>query len=226
MYVRLDVTVEDDWLAAVDEATSRYGKLDVLINNAGIPNLAPTEALTLDDWSAVIAVNQTGVFLGMRSVPPAMRSAGGGSIVNVSSIDGLIGSSNSPAYVASKLAVRGMTKVAAIELGKEGIRVNSIHPGGIMTPMFTEAFPLEAAEAMFQMARRRRTGRSEEVAEMAKWLALDLSSYSTGAEIVIEGGWKAGFALPEDEEQEVSSAGDLRLKVTDSRGKLLRAAAR
>lgn len=197
-YVHLDVTSEADWEAAVDEATSRYGKLDVLINNAGIFRLAPVEAMILDDWSAVIAVNQTGVFLGMRSVIPAMRAAGGGSIVNISSIDGMIGSSNSLAYVASKFAVRGMTKVAAIELGKDGIRVNSIHPGGIMTPMVTEALPAEAAEGMFKMTPLGRIGQPEEVAEMAKWLASDLSSYSTGSEFVIDGGWTAGFAIPEE----------------------------
>ena len=196
-YVHLDVTSESDWQAAVDEATSRYGKLDVLVNNAGIFRLSPIEALSKDEWSLIIDVNQTGVFLGMRSVIAAMKDAGGGSVINVSSIDGLIGSANSLAYVASKFAVRGMTKVAALELGKYGIRVNSIHPGGIMTPMVTDALPAEAVEGMFQAMPLGRIGQPEEVAELAKWLASDLASYSTGSEFVIDGGWTAGFALPE-----------------------------
>ena len=196
-YVHLDVTSESDWQAAVSEATSRYGKLDILVNNAGILRLSPIEALSKEEWSLIIDVNQTGVFLGMRSVIAAMKDAGGGSIINISSIDGLTGSSNSLAYAASKFAVRGMTKVAAIELGKYGIRVNSVHPGGIMTPMVTDALPAEVLDGMFQAMPLGRIGQPEEVAEMAKWLASDQASYSTGSEFVIDGGWTAGFALPE-----------------------------
>ena len=135
----------------------------------------------------------------MQSAVQTMKAAGGGSIVNISSIDGLIGSSDSLAYVASKFAVRGMTKVAALELGKFGIRVNSVHPGGIDTPMVAEALPAEVVEPMFSPLPLGRIGRPEEVAELATWLASDASSYSTGSEFVIDGGWTAGFALPSQE---------------------------
>ncbi len=195
IYVHLDVTSETDWSAAVAEARSSFGGLDVLVNNAGILKLAPLESMTLDDYTAVINVNQTGVFLGMRAVVEAMKAAGGGSIVNISSIDGLFGSTNSLAYVASKFAVRGMTKVAAIELGPSGIRVNSIHPGGVLTPMVTDALTDEQAQALFEDIPLRRIGMPEEVAKMALWLASDGASYSTGSEFVIDGGFTAGFTL-------------------------------
>lgn len=198
LYRHLDVTKESDWVAAVEESTSAFGRLDILINNAGIFRLAPLEAVTLEDYMAVINVNQVGVFLGMRAVLDAMKSSGGGSIVNISSIDGLVGSSNSFAYVASKFAVRGMTKVAAIELGPHGIRVNSIHPGGIETPMVTDAIGVDQAAEMFKSVPLGRIGAPEEVAKMALWLASDEASYSTGSEFVIDGGWTAGFSLAQD----------------------------
>jgi len=196
-YCHLDVSSAASWKEAVDSALAHFGKVDVLVNNAGIFRQASIEDLTQDEWATVIAVNQTGVFLGMQAVVPAMKAAGGGSIVNISSIDGLIGSSNSLAYVASKFAVRGMTKVAALELGKHGIRVNSIHPGGIDTPMVHEALPEEAINTMFNAMPLGRIGRPEEVSELVTWLASDAASYSTGSEFVIDGGWTAGFGLPE-----------------------------
>ena len=198
-YQHLDVSSAESWRQVVEFTVARFGKLDVLVNNAGIFRSAPLESLTEDDWASVIAVNQTGVFLGMQSAVQAMKAAGGGSIVNISSIDGLIGSSDSLAYVASKFAVRGMTKVAALELGKFGIRVNSVHPGGIDTPMVADALPAEVVEQMFSPLPLGRIGRPEEVAELATWLASDASSYSTGSEFVIDGGWTAGFALPSQE---------------------------
>lgn len=197
-YRHLDVTSETDWSAAVEDATTAFGRLDILINNAGIFRLAPLEAVTLEEYRTVIEINQVGVFLGMRAVVSAMRSAGGGSIVNISSIDGLVGSANSLAYVASKFAVRGMTKVAAIELGPAGIRVNSIHPGGIQTPMVSEAIGDEVAAQIFKSVPLGRIGKPEEVARMAMWLASDEASYSTGSEFVIDGGWTAGFVLGEE----------------------------
>ncbi len=134
-YLRLDVTSEASWQAAVKAAVSKFGKLNVLVNNAGIVKVTDLADCPLEEYMQVIQVNQVGVFLGMKTVVPAMKQAGGGSIVNISSIDGLIGMTGGTAYCASKFAVRGMTKVAALELGKDGIRVNSIHPGGILTPM-------------------------------------------------------------------------------------------
>ena len=198
-YHHLDVTSADSWRETVEAAVSHFGGLDVLVNNAGIFRTAPLESLGEDVWESVIAVNQTGVFLGMKSAVPAMKSSGGGSIINISSIDGLIGSTESLAYVASKFAVRGMTKVAALELGKFGIRVNSVHPGGINTPMVTVALPSEAIGPMFSAMPLGRIGRPEEVAELVTWLGSDASSYSTGSEFVIDGGWTAGFAMPAQE---------------------------
>jgi 3alpha(or 20beta)-hydroxysteroid dehydrogenase len=196
LYQHLDVTSADSWREAVASAVGRFGRLDVLVNNAGVYRGTPIESLSQDEWASVIAVNQTGVFLGMQSVLAAMKEAGGGSIVNISSIDGLIGSSNSLAYVASKFAVRGMTKVAALELGKFSIRVNSVHPGGINTAMVTDAVPAEAIGPMFGGMPLGRIGEPEEVAELVTWLASDAASYSTGSEFVIDGGWTAGFAMP------------------------------
>lgn len=197
-YQHLDVTSEASWAAAVEAAEDQFGPVTTLVNNAGIFRLAPIAAVSLEDYRQVIDVNQVGVFLGMKAVAPSMQAAGGGSIINISSIDGMIGSSNSLAYVASKFAVRGMTKVAAIELGPVGIRVNSIHPGGIRTPMITEAGIDDAqAEAMFGTVPLRRIGESEEVANLALYLASDESSYSTGSEFIVDGGWTAGFDFGE-----------------------------
>ena len=195
-YQRLDVTDEGSWAGAIEAAENQFGPVTTLINNAGIFKLAPLTAVTKNEYQQVIDVNQVGVFLGMKAVASSMERAGGGSIINISSIDGLIGSSNSMAYVASKFAVRGMTKVAAIELGPLGIRVNSIHPGGIRTPMLTEAgIDDAAADAMFGTVPLRRIGESEEVANLALYLASEDSSYSTGSEFVVDGGWTAGFSF-------------------------------
>lgn len=197
VYRHLDVASAASWADCVADATERFGKVDILVNNAGIFRMASIEELTHEEWATIIAVNQTGVFYGMQAVIPAMKAAGGGSIVNISSVDGLIASTNSLAYVASKFAVRGMTKVAALELGAHGIRVNSVHPGGIATPMVDEALPAEAVDAMFGAMPLGRIGRAEEVSELVTWLASDAASYSTGSEFVIDGGWTAGFGLPE-----------------------------
>ncbi len=196
LYRHLDVASADSWHAAVQAALEAFDHLDILVNNAGVFRSASIEEMSVDTWDNVISINQTGVFLGMQSVVAPMRAAGGGSIVNISSIDGLIGSSNSLAYVASKFAVRGMTKVAALELGEFSIRVNSVHPGGILTPMVTQALSPEAIEAMFSTVPLGRIGRAEEVAELVTWLASDAASYSTGSEFVVDGGWTAGFQMP------------------------------
>jgi 3alpha(or 20beta)-hydroxysteroid dehydrogenase len=198
VYQHLDVTQATSWADAVQTATSRFGRLDVLVNNAGIFRRGSLVELDLEEWSTVLDVNQTGVFLGMKAVVPSMVEAGGGSIVNISSIDGLIGSSQALAYVASKFAVRGMTKVAALELGGRGIRVNSVHPGGVATPMVSEALSDDEVAGMFSAMPLGRIGRPEEVAELIVWLASDASSYSTGSEFVIDGGWTAGFQMPDE----------------------------
>lgn len=192
-YHPLDVTTESAWRRVADEVRTRHGRLDVLVNNAGVLRLSRLEDTALDDYLAVIRVNQIGVFLGMRTAIPLMRAAGGGSIVNVSSIDGLIGMAYGTSYVASKFAVRGMTKVAALELGKEGIRVNSIHPGGVDTAMVrSNAAPGEPTGA-FSTVPLGRIGTAHDIARMALFLASDDSAYSTGSEFIADGGLTAGF---------------------------------
>lgn len=196
-YTRLDVTSENDWKKAIQATIDQFGKLNVLVNNAGI--ITPVREIgdtSLNDYMKVINVNQVGVFLGMREVVEPMKKAGGGSIVNISSIDGLIGMYGATAYCATKFAVRGMTKVAALELGKYGIRVNSIHPGGVQTKILddTGLSPEDAAEA-FKQIPLGRIGQSEEMATLAAYLASDDASYSTGSEFIADGGLTAGFSL-------------------------------
>lgn len=195
MYQRLDVTREGDWQRVVEETASRFGPVTVLVNNAGIARGAPLAATSLDDYLAVVQVNQVGVFLGMRAVVPAMSAAGGGSIVNVSSVDGMTGMAFVVAYVASKFAVRGMTKVAALELGSLGIRVNSVHPGGVDTPMLRPDGVERDLSAFFARVPLGRIGTVTDVASLVAFLASDDSSYCTGAEFVIDGGLTAGFGL-------------------------------
>ena len=190
VFVRLDVARQADWERAVDEAVSRFGKLTTLINNAGIYWPRGTEEETLEGWNTMIAVNQTGVWLGMKAAVPAMREAGGGAIVNISSLYGLIGSPGSITYHATKGAVRLMTKSAALEYVKEGIRVNSIHPGQIDTPILSGLTP-DQNEQIKAATPMGRLGRPEEIAYGSLYLCSDEAAYTTGAELVIDGGWFA-----------------------------------
>ena len=196
-YMRLDVTKEQDWEAAVAATVKKFGKLNVLVNNAGIITVPKVLAETSTaDYQKVIDVNQLGVFMGMRSVAGAMKDAGGGSIINISSIDGLVGMYGAAAYVASKFAVRGMTKVAALELGRDNIRVNSIHPGGVATKILDDTgLTQDQAGEVFKSVPLGRIGQPREMATLAAYLASDDSSYSTGSEFVADGGMTAGFAL-------------------------------
>ena len=192
-YVRLDVTAEADWTSAVAAAVSRFGKLDVLVNNAGIGGHGRLEDTTLEAWTRVMAVNATGVFLGSKAAIPAMRAAGGGSIVNISSQLGLVGMDNSsPQYQASKGAVRLLTKLTALQYAKDKIRANSVHPGPIVTPM-TEARRADPETYRLMVSRipLGRYGEPEEVAFGVLYLASDESSFVTGSELVIDGGWTA-----------------------------------
>ncbi|MGN2637596.1 glucose 1-dehydrogenase [Nocardia takedensis] len=181
-YVHLDVSDPDQWTAAVATAVDTFGKLDVLVNNAGIVNGGPLGRFDLDKWRRIIDVNLTGTFLGMRAVVDPMIAAGGGSIINVSSIEGLRGAPWAHGYVASKWAVRGLAKSAALELAPHKIRVNSLHPGLIRTPM-TENIPDDLVTIPLG-----RPAASEEVATFVLFLASDESSYATGSEFVVDGG--------------------------------------
>jgi 3alpha(or 20beta)-hydroxysteroid dehydrogenase len=186
-YVHLDVTKPDDWTAAVAIANSAFGGVDILVNNAGIINIGTIEDYELSEWQRILDINLTGVFLGIRAVVPTMKAAGRGSIINISSIEGLAGTIACHGYTASKFAVRGLTKSTALELGPSGIRVNSIHPGLIKTPM-TEWVP----EDIFQTALGR-AAEPVEVSNLVVYLASDESSYSTGSEFVVDGGCTAGL---------------------------------
>jgi len=189
-FVRLDVTKEQDWLNAVSTAASDFGKLTTLINNAGIYWPQGIEAETMEGWNKMIAVNQTGVWLGMKTTIPAMRNAGGGAIVNISSLYGLIGSPSSIAYHATKGAVRIMSKAAALEYARQGIRVNSIHPGQIETPILAGLTP-EQNEQIKAATPLGRMGKPEEIAFGSLYLCSDEAAYTTGIELVIDGGWFA-----------------------------------
>jgi 3alpha(or 20beta)-hydroxysteroid dehydrogenase len=186
VFVEHDVTDPEQWDALVARVVADTGRLDVLVNNAGIFRKVPLTETTLELWNKIVTVNQTGVFLGMHAVAPQMIAQGSGSIVNISSVAGLEGTT-AFAYGAAKWAVRGMTKNAAIDLGPHGIRVNSIHPGIIDTEMIAW-LPLERAA---QQVPLRRTGVPADVAELALWLASDESSYVSGAEIAIDGAMTA-----------------------------------
>lgn len=193
IYQHLDVTQPEDWAAAVSAAREQFGRLDILVNNAGVLLCGSIETLPLETYRKVIDINQVGCWLGMKSVLPAMKAAGGGAIVNISSAAGFEGVADNAAYCASKFAIRGMTKVAALEFGRFNIRVNSVHPGGIDTEMVKNpAFSEEEAAATYQGLPLGRVGRVDEVSELVLFLASERSSYSTGSEFIIDGGLLAG----------------------------------
>ena len=191
-YMHLDVRSEAGWQATVDAVLARHGQIDVLVNNAGIDLAKRFELTTLEEFERIVAINQTGVFLGMRTVGRAMIAAQrGGSIINISSVAGMQGVKGRAAYGSTKWAVRGITKVGAIEWGDRGIRVNSIHPGMIETPMtaelraFSDASVRARAEKTIPLGRM---GQAIDIANMALFLASDESSYCTGQEFVVDGG--------------------------------------
>ncbi len=193
-YQHLDVTDEQQWTVAVDVVQSVFGTPDVLVNNAGILQFTPMLSMSVADFDQVLHVNLIGPFLGMKSVGAVMTEARNGSIVNISSTGGLVGMSMISAYTASKWGLRGLTKSAAIELGHLGVRVNSIHPGGVDTPM-TNPGGQQMDQAQYAGQPIQRIGRPDEIAAMALFLASDESSYCTGAEFVVDGGQTAGIDL-------------------------------
>ena len=192
VFMRLDVTSEENWQSAVEATVSRYGRLDVLVNNAGIGKGNTPDNLRAEDWDALMNINAKGVFLGMKTAIAEMQKVGGGSIVNISSISGMVGQrATHMGYNASKGAVRIVTKSAAVQYAQDGIRVNSVHPG-LMPPMLTSAANTpEIRSEMLRDVPMGRPGRREEVGNAVLFLASDEASYITGAELVVDGGWTA-----------------------------------
>ncbi|GAA3774392.1 glucose 1-dehydrogenase [Microbacterium kribbense] len=186
-FVHLDVTSESGWADAVAATVAKFGRLDILVNNAGIGDTEPIEVTTLDTWNKVVAVTQTSVFLGMKAAGAALKESGNGSVVNVSSMYGIVGSGVSPAYHAAKGAVRLLTKTTALGWATEGVRVNSVHPGFIDTPILgdTDRDMLIAGTPMARL------GKPEEIAAMITFLASDDASFATGAEFIVDGGYTA-----------------------------------
>lgn len=191
-FKKLDVSKEEDWQQVTQEVVKKYGQIDVLVNNAGIILCNALENTTEDEWDKVFQVNAKGVFFGCKHVVPGMVKAGGGSIINISSIYGIVGAPSYAAYESSKGAVREITKSAAADFAKYKIRVNSVHPGLIDTPMTRDIInDPEKTKRILSTTILERAGRSEEVAYPVLMLASDESSYMTGAEIVIDGGYIA-----------------------------------
>ncbi len=189
-FVRLDVTDDKSWSEAVAFAVAEFGQLDVLVNNAGILNASPIDEYPIADWKAIVDVNLNGVFLGIRAaVPELKKSKNSPSIINMSSTGGYIAYTTMSGYVATKFAVRGLTKAAALELASSGIRVNSVHPGVIETPM-TAGFDLPQTHVAMK-----RAGKPHELAKLIVFLASNESSFSTGAEFIADGGELAGMAI-------------------------------
>ena len=192
LFVPMDVTSENDWRRAIQAAVAAYGKLDILVNNAGISGRNTVEETSVELWDRVMAVNAKGVFLGTKLAIPEMRKAGGGSIINVSSIWGLVGSDSSTAYHSAKGAVRIFTKAAAVQYAKEGIRVNSVHPGFVDSPMTIGYHALPGVrETRVAATPLGRMGTPEDIASGILYLASDESSFVTGSELVIDGGMTA-----------------------------------
>jgi 3alpha(or 20beta)-hydroxysteroid dehydrogenase len=194
-YVHHDVTSEADWAAAVEATLAAFGRLDVLVNNAGILRYSPIAEMPLSEFREVLDVNLVGSWLGVRAAVEPMKEAGGGSIVNISSVEGFVGAAGLAAYSASKFGLRGLTRVAARELGRYGIRVNSVHPGGVITPMLTEAAEMFGdvdPAAVLKLLPLGRLGEPVEISRLVAFLASDESSYCTGSEFLADGGMLSG----------------------------------
>ncbi len=189
LFVKQNVASEEDWATVIAKAEEAFGPVNVLVNNAGITMAKNMLDVTVEEYRRIVEINQVSVFLGMKTVAASMAKAGGGSIVNISSMNGLVG--GAIGYTDTKFAVRGMTKAAALNLAPMGIRVNSVHPGVIATPMIVQEDTKAAVEAFAKSIPLKRLAQSEEVSKMVLFLASDDSSYSTGSEFVIDGGLTA-----------------------------------
>ncbi|MFC0015002.1 MULTISPECIES: glucose 1-dehydrogenase [Allobacillus] len=189
LFVKQNVTSEEDWATVIEKTEETFGPVNVLVNNAGITMAKSLFDLTLEEYKRTVEINQVSVFLGMKATAPSMKKAGGGSIVNISSMNGLVG--GAIGYTDTKFVVRGMTKAAALNLSPMGIRVNSVHPGVIATPMVVQEDTKAAVEEFSISIPLKRVAQPEEVSNMVLFLASDESSYSTGSEFVIDGGLTA-----------------------------------
>ncbi|MER5888986.1 glucose 1-dehydrogenase [Streptomyces sp. NPDC001941] len=190
-FLHHDVTSEEDWARVADFAVAEFGAVHGLVNNAGISTGSLLDAESVEHFRKVVDINLTGVFIGMKTVVPLMREAGGGSIVNISSAAGLMGLALTAGYGASKWGVRGLTKIGAVELGTARIRVNSVHPGMTYTPM-TAVVGIERGEGNYPNTPMGRVGEAHEIAAAVTFLLSDASSYVTGAELAVDGGWTTG----------------------------------
>lgn len=186
LFVAHDVTKEDDWKKVISEAEAAFGPINVLVNNAGISFNKSFADITLDEYMKIVNINQVSVFLGMKYAQPSMAKAEGGSIINVSSINGIVG--GAVGYTDTKFAVRGITKAGALEFAKDNIRVNSIHPGVVETPMVTEGDSFELIQQYAKTIPLGRMAQSQDISDLVLFLASDDSRYSTGAEFVVDGG--------------------------------------
>lgn len=197
---KLDVTAEEQWQALVNHALEKYGKIDILVNNAGILLFSVLDETPTDQFRKLLDINVTGTFLGLKTVAGPMKKAGSGSIINLSSTSAILPNNGTGAYGASKFAVRGLTRSAALELGPLGIRVNSVHPGGVNTPMTNpQGLSGDELNARFKFVPQQRGCEPFEIANMIKFLASDQASYVNGAEMVVDGGLIAGqyyFGIP------------------------------
>lgn len=188
-FIKQDVTSEDDWNNVIAETEKTFGPVNVLVNNAGISKSIPLLEMTEAQYRQILDINQVSVFLGIKAVVPSMQKAGEGSIVNISSLNGIVG--GAIGYTDTKFAVRGITKAAALQLAGYSIRVNSVHPGVIETPMLSEGDAAEQIAAVVKQIPSQRMAQPEEVSNMVLFLASDESSYSTGSEFIIDGGLTA-----------------------------------
>ncbi|MFL0363894.1 glucose 1-dehydrogenase [Pseudobacillus sp. 179-B 2D1 NHS] len=189
LFVKQNVTSAEDWANVVAETEKAFGSVNVLVNNAGITMAKSILEVTEEEYRRIVDINQVSVFLGMKAVIPAMQKAGGGSIVNISSMNGIV--AGAIGYTDTKFAVRGMTKAAAIECANYGIRVNSVHPGVIATPMVVQEDTKAAVEEFSKHIPIKRVAQPEEVSSLVVYLASEESSYSTGSEFIVDGGLTA-----------------------------------
>ncbi|HEV8312452.1 MAG TPA: glucose 1-dehydrogenase [Burkholderiaceae bacterium] len=196
-FMHLDVSEEASWRSLVEQTVERFGRIDVLVNNAAVLVFGAVDELPKAQFERALSINLTGTFLGIRAVAPQMKAQRSGSIVNISSVDGLRGVNALAAYVSSKWGVRGLTKVAALELGHHGVRVNSVHPGGVNTQMSNpRGAPLEEVNKAYANVPLQRVGEPDEIARATLFLASDEASYCNGSELAVDGGMAAGAYWP------------------------------